>query len=143
LSLWVEEKFTLNAAVFWQTQYTRFKSGDMQLAYSLILSFYNIFVMFGTFLTLFFISYKGHEHNNIKILSLYFIGSVLLFMVLESAGRYKGAYYSQLTLLAMYGFFVVLPYIKQVLASGNLAFQSFSRMAFNKHFNEPPDQHIN
>jgi len=38
---------------------------------------------------------------------LYLLGLVIIFLILEFAVRYKGAYYSILTLLGTYGIFMV------------------------------------
>lgn len=96
----------------WQTQYTRFRSDDLEQTYSLIVYAYNTIVILGAIIALIFLSLDKKAPLLMKTISFYMIGSIMLFMVMETATRYKGAYYSVLTLLAAYGYWRVYCQIK-------------------------------
>lgn len=48
-----------------------------------------------------------------KIISFYMVGSIMTYMILETSARYKGAYYSVLTLLAVYGYWRICTEMKE------------------------------
>ena len=131
LGVWTEEKFTSHVITHWQSPYTRFKSADLQQTYDLIINNYNIFIISGAIITLLFTAFTNHAPN-IKIISYYIVGSILLFMVLETASRYKGAYYSTFTILAVYGYWVAIPFIKDRWANSSLFKHSSKEPSKNK-----------
>lgn len=104
LGVWFDESFVSEAVTGWQTQYTRFKSGDLKQTYSLIITTYNLLVVSGAIAAMLCLSLEKKAPLIMKTVSFYMAGSIMLFMVLETASRYKGAYYSVLTILAVYGY---------------------------------------
>ena len=119
LGVWFDESYVSRVITEWQTQYTRFKSGDLQQTYSLIINLYNILIMSGAIAALLFLSLEEKPPLILKIISFYMIGSIMLFMVIETAARYKGAYYSVLTILAVYGYCKTGGFIKKRLSRNN------------------------
>lgn len=113
LNVWFNEGYISRVITEWQTQYTRFKSNDLQQTFFLIISPYNLFVVIGAIGALLVLSLEKKAPLPLKIISFYMIGSIMLFMVLETAVRYKGAYYSILTILAVYGYWRILHLIKE------------------------------
>lgn len=104
LNVWFDESYIPKVVTEWQTEYTRFQSGDIKQTYSVIIEVYHFFVMVGAIGSMLLLSFDQKAPLIMKILSIYMIGSVILFMILETATRYKGAYYSVLTVLAVYGY---------------------------------------
>ncbi|WP_243133252.1 hypothetical protein [Thermoclostridium caenicola] len=75
--------------------------------------------MSGAIAALLFLSLEEKPPLILKIISFYMIGSIMLFMVIETAARYKGAYYSVLTILAVYGYCKTGGFIKKRLSRNN------------------------
>ncbi|MDD4297888.1 MAG: glycosyltransferase family 39 protein [Ruminiclostridium sp.] len=113
LYVWFDEGYISRVVTEWQTQYTRFKSADLKQTFSLIINPYNLFVVIGAIIALIFLSIEKKAPLLMKIISFYMIGSIMLFMVMETATRYKGAYYSILTILAVYGYWRIFVYLKE------------------------------
>ncbi len=112
LYVWFDESYISRVITEWQTQYTRFQSSDLKQTFSLIINPYNLFVVLGAIIALILLSIDKKAPLIMKIISFYMVGSIMLFMVMETATRYKGAYYSTLTILAVYGYWRILCYIK-------------------------------
>lgn len=112
LSVWFNERYISRVVTEWQTQYTRFKSADLEQTFSLVVNPYNLFVVIGAIIALIFLSVEKKVPLLMKLISFYMIGSIMLFMVMETATRYKGAYYSVLTILAAYGYWRISCYMK-------------------------------
>lgn len=113
LKVWFDENYVSAVVTEWQTQYTRFKSSDLKQTFFLMANSYNIFIVLGAVAALLFLSLDKKESRTMKVISYYMIGSIMLYMVLETATRYKGAYYSVLTILAVYGYWKIYNYIKE------------------------------
>lgn len=113
LGVWLDENYISNVVTDWQTEYTRFKSGDMKQTYFLIVLPYNLIVVLGAIAALIFLSLDKKAPLILKIMGFYMIGTIMLFMVLETAARYKGAYYAALSLLAVYGYWKIYLCIKE------------------------------
>ncbi|NLX76769.1 MAG: 4-amino-4-deoxy-L-arabinose transferase [Clostridiaceae bacterium] len=113
LSIWFDESYPARAVTEWQNQYTRFRSADLGQTFQLIVSSFNLPVVLGAVIALILLSLNNKAPLAMKTLSFYMIGSMMLFMIFETATRYKGAYYSTLTLLAVYGYWKICYYIKE------------------------------
>lgn len=135
LSIWSDEKFTTEVVTQWQSIYTRFKSGDLQKTYDLLINFYNMVIIAGTLIALAYMALTLDAPDGVYTLSFYLIGSILLFMILESSSRYKGAYYSELSVMAVYGYYRVLPKVKRLVEkalkpdAGAIRLPAFRNMA--------------
>jgi|GEM_PF-818742 len=104
LSIWFDETYTAAVVTEWQTEYTRFKSAGLKQTFHIIVNSYNLFVVLGAAAAMLMLSLDRKNYGAVKILSYYMAGIIMLYMILETATRYKGAYYSVLTLLSVYGF---------------------------------------
>ncbi|NLM09235.1 MAG: 4-amino-4-deoxy-L-arabinose transferase [Clostridiaceae bacterium] len=112
LGIWFDENYVSTVVTEWQTRYTRFQSGDLGQIFFLITNSYNLFIVLGAISALVFLSLDKKAPLTMKTISFYLIGSIMLYMIFETATRYKGAYYSVLTLLAVYGYWKIYRYIK-------------------------------
>jgi len=113
LKVWFDENYVSTVVTEWQTGYTRFKSSDLKQTFFLIANSYNLFVVLGAVLAILILSLEKTGVKTMKLLSYYMAGSIMVYMILETATRYKGAYYSVLTVLAVYGYRRAYHYIKQ------------------------------
>jgi len=112
LSVWFDENYVSMVVTGWQTAYTRFKSSDLRQTFYLIANSFNIFIVTGAAAAMLILSLNRKDAGTVKILSYYMAGVIILYMLLETATRYKGAYYSTLTLLAVYGYRKILNFVK-------------------------------
>jgi len=112
LSVWFDESFIANSVARWQNEHTRFKSADISQTYNLICFFYNLLVVIGAMGAMLFMGFSKKSPPGLKLASLYMLGSIIIFMILETAARYKGAYYSIITLLGAYGIFTIYHKLK-------------------------------
>lgn len=113
LGVWFDESYILRVITNWQTDETRFKSTDLQQTYSLLINLYNLLIVLGAIAALLLLSFEKKAPLILKMIAFYMIGSIMLFMVVETATRYKGAYYSVLTILAIYGYWRIFHYMKE------------------------------
>lgn len=111
IQLWSDESYLPYVVTHWQTLYTRFKSDGYQETFRVITNIYNIIFLTGAFFCIIISSMSDKVHVIVKTLSLYSIGSVILFLFIESAGRYKGGYYSIISALGIYGWYKMYTYI--------------------------------
>lgn len=107
IALWFDESFITNSVTGWQNDFTRFQSGGMAQTYKLICYFYNLSMIFGAMAAMIHMETSKETAPGLKLASLYMLGSVLIFLVLEFSSRYKGAYYGILTLLGAYGIYIL------------------------------------
>lgn len=112
LKVWFDENYASTVVTEWQTQYTRFKSADLKQTFFLMVNSYNFIVVLGAVVAMIILSLEKKGINTMKIISYYMIGSIMVYMILESASRYKGAYYSILTILAVYGYWKIYHYVR-------------------------------
>lgn len=113
IAVWFDESFITNSVTKWQNEYTRFHSVNIAQTYRLICYFYNLIMVIGTMAAMIAAVYKKEPYPAIKLTSLYFQGTVIIFMILEFSSRYKGAYYGILTLLGAYGIYIVQDKIRR------------------------------
>lgn len=104
LALWNNEAFTAGVITGWQSVYTRFQSSDLYEAYTDLITRFNGLVLFGALLAMAGLSITGKTEGTLRAMSVYMLGAMVAFMILEFAGRYKGAFYSTLTMLSVYGY---------------------------------------
>lgn len=107
LNVWFDESFTYRAVTEWQNQYTRFKSADIPEVYHLICFYYNFIIIILAIVSMIFSGFSKKIPSGIKIVVLYMLGSIFIFMILETTSRYKGAYYCMFTFLASYGLIII------------------------------------
>lgn len=106
-AVWFDESFITNSVTKWQNEHTIFESADIAQTFQLICSFYNLSMVFGTMAAMIYIGISKETAPGLKLSSLYMLGSAFVFLVLEFSSRYKGAYYSMLTLLGVYGIYIL------------------------------------
>lgn len=112
ICMWLDEKFIVSSVTGWQNEYTRFKSSDIPQAFNLICFFYNFILVTGSLTAMVLLTRDKNPAPCLKLASLYLLGSIFVFLLLETAARYKGAYYSMFTLMGMYG--IRLVYLKYI-----------------------------
>lgn len=113
LSIWFDESFVAKSVTSWQNNRTIFKSADIAQSYTLLCFSYNLFVIAGAIAAMICLGISKNPPPGLKAASTYMLGCVLVFMVLEAGRRYKGAYYSILTLLGAYGICFVVGKIRK------------------------------
>lgn len=111
IRLWSDESYLPYVVTHWQTPYTRFQCDGYQETFRVITNLYNVIFLMGAFFGIIISSMSDKVHAIIKTLSLYSIGSVILFLFIESSGRYKGGYYSIISVLGVYGWYKVYTFM--------------------------------
>ena len=105
LGIWFQESFLSDAIVGGETAASPLSSASNGGAYGILCGAYNFFILLGALVGLIISLVRRNTAPGIKTLSLYFCGVIALLLVLETASRYKGAFYGMLTLLATLGIF--------------------------------------
>lgn len=112
LEIWIDESYLASTVTSWQSEYTKFKTTDLFGIFDLICSYFNLFVLLGVMITMVVSLNAKKTPIFIKLSSLYIIGVMSLLILLEAAHRYKGAYYGTLTMLCVYGYWVIIQQFK-------------------------------
>ena len=115
LSIWFNEGFIATTVTQWQNEYTRFKSANSYQTFNNICFIYNILFIISSMIIMVYTQVMKKPSFLMKHVSLYLTGSIIIFMLLETAGRYKGAYYSMITLLGSYGVYMLYCKVKKYL----------------------------
>ncbi len=113
LSLWFDESFVAKSVTGWQNNNTIFKSKEIVQSYALICFSYNLFVVAGALIAMIYVGISKKPPLALKAASIYMLGSVLVYMILEASRRYKGSYYSMLTLLGAYSMYLILDKLRR------------------------------